>query len=326
MAILFSSRRILTTAGLIVAAALTSTSVYAQEPLIRAKAHYASAAYEDALTALSTVRYTAPSVEATEVAAYRVFCLVALGRADEARVAVESLVRIDPLYAPTEEQASPRVRAFFDEVRQPLLPDIARQTYAKARAAYERKDLSAAASEFSRALALIDDIDEAGDASVGDLRTLAAGFKDLIDIAVAKAEDEAREAAEAEAARLAADAERAAEEAAAAAAAAEAARLEELNRVYTDEDATVVKPDVISRAMPQWVAPTVADTGQEFSGVLEVIVDKDGKVESAVMRETVHPLYDSVLMRATKGWRFKPATRDGAPVRYLYRMGIRVGR
>jgi len=322
----FNRRRWLTTAGLIVAAVLHSTSVFAQEPLTRAKAAYASAAYEDALAALSSVRYTAPSTEATEVAAYKAFCLLALGRTDEARGAVEALVQIDPLYKPTEEQASPRVRAFFDEVRQPLLPEIGRKAYASARAAYDRKDLMAAASEFERALALIDDIDEAGDPSVGDLRTLAAGFKELIDLAVARAEDEAREAAEAEKARLAAEAEKAKEEAAASAAAAEAARLEELNRVYTDEDSAIVKPDVISRNMPPWSAPTGADSGQEFSGVLEVIIGKDGKVESADILESVHPLYDTLLVRSTKGWKFKPATRDGIAVRYLYRMGIRIGR
>jgi TonB family protein len=326
MTMLFISGRRLTTAGLIVAAVLHSTSVYAQEPLTRAKAAYASAAYEDALVALSSVRYTAPSTEATEVAAYKAFCLLALGRTDEARSAVEALVQIDPLYRPTDEQASPRVRTFFHEVRQPLLPEIARQAYANARAAYDRKDLTVASSAFERALTLIDDIDAAGNSSVGDLRTLAAGFKELIDLAVVRAEEEAREAADAEAARLEAVAEKARKEAAATAAAAEAARLEELNRVYTDADAAIVRPDVVSRNMPPWSAPTGADSGQEFSGVLEVVIDKAGKVESAEMRESVHPLYDSLLIRATKGWKFKPATKDGTAVRYLYRMGIRVGR
>ena len=71
----------------------------------------------------------ASGIEATEVAAYQVFCLYALGRSDEAKAAIESIVRVDPLYRPSESQVSPRVRAFFEDVRRPLLPEVVRQSY-----------------------------------------------------------------------------------------------------------------------------------------------------------------------------------------------------
>jgi tetratricopeptide (TPR) repeat protein len=299
---------------MIVCVSLLGGTAHAQEPLVVAKLYYASAAYEDALKALADVSSSASSLEATEAAAYRAFCLLALGRTDEAKAEVESLVRMDPLYRPSDEQASPRVRSFFDDVRRPLLADAVRQTYASARAAFEREDLQAAAGGFDRVLRLLEDIGEAADPSLADMRTLATGFKDLVGTAIAKAEDEVRKVAEAEA------------QAAAEAAAAQAAPPEpEPDRLYTDDDPGVVKPEVVSRNVPQWMPPAAVNTRQGFSGVLEVVIDRDGKVEASLMRETVHPLYDPILLRAAKAWRFKPATKDGAPVKYVYRLGIRIG-
>ena len=57
------------------------------------------------------------TAEMTEVVAYRAYCLLALGRMDEARALVESLVLIDPFFRPPVDQVSPRVRTFFDDVR-----------------------------------------------------------------------------------------------------------------------------------------------------------------------------------------------------------------
>ena len=125
----------------------------AQESLARAKAFYAAAAYEDALAALSSVAPSAPSLVVTEAAAYKVFCLLALGRTDDARRAVEAVVRLDPRYRPSEAEASPRVIAFFDETRRSMLADVARQTYASARDAYKREDMRLASQQFRQAIA-----------------------------------------------------------------------------------------------------------------------------------------------------------------------------
>jgi tetratricopeptide (TPR) repeat protein len=90
----------------------------AQDPLARAKDFYAAAAYEDALQVLTELGARKP---AADVSAYRVYCLLALGRNDEAKATIEGLVRIDPTFHPSEADASPRVRAFFEQVRRPLL-------------------------------------------------------------------------------------------------------------------------------------------------------------------------------------------------------------
>jgi tetratricopeptide (TPR) repeat protein len=158
-----------------------------QETLARAKEFYASASYEEALTVLEKLAGEAPLSPNTEVASYRVFCLVALGRNDEARSAIEGIVRIDPLYHPKDTEASPRVRTLFTNVRRPLLVDVVRQFYTKARDAYDRKEMATALAEFDRVITLLDEIGTSDDPSSADLRTIAAGFRDLSRAAVTPA-------------------------------------------------------------------------------------------------------------------------------------------
>ncbi len=285
---------------------VAGTIAHAQEPLAVAKIYYASAAYEDALSALRAVPATAEPVEVTEATAYRAFCLFALGRSEEARAAVESLVRLDPSYRPTDAQASPRVRAFFDDVRRPVLGTLARETYAAARESLKREEPAVAADGFDRVLGLLAEIGDSADPDIADLRALTEGFRDLARLATEEA------AAEAEAAKA-----RAAET--------PVAPEPDPEHIYTDEDPGVVKPDVVSRAMPPWQFPAGVDARRAYSGVLEVIIERDGRVETAAMRDSVHPLYDPILLRAARSWRFAPATRDGVPVRYRYLLGVRIG-
>ena len=51
-------------------------------------------------------------------------------------------------------------------------------------------------------------------------------------------------------------------------------------------------------------------------GVIEVVIDESGFVETAVMRVPVSPAYDSLALTAAKTWRYRPASVDGAPVKY----------
>ena len=136
----------------------SGATLEAQDSLTRAKAFYASAAYEDALQVLGGLGGNISANEATEAAAYQVFCLVALGRADEARHASEAIVRSNPLYRPSADQVSPRIRTFFEDVRRPLLPDVTKASYAKAKDAFDRKDMAAAKADFDRVIALTDEL------------------------------------------------------------------------------------------------------------------------------------------------------------------------
>src|SRR6185503_15262679 len=146
--------------------------------LDRAKELYRSAAYDEALGVLDTIRAAAPSPEALEISEYRVFCLVALDRKDEARNAIATLISSDPFYELSEAQASPRVRAVFKEVRKSLLPSLVQNAYAAAKVAFDRKDPQSAAG-FERVLTLLRDPDLSSNTDLGDLTVVAAAFRDL---------------------------------------------------------------------------------------------------------------------------------------------------
>jgi len=153
----------------------------ASEELTRAKGLYQSAAYDDALTVLNGISDPA---EAVEVHQYRVLCLIALDRRDEAKQAMATLVGVAPLYHLPEEETSPRVRAMFADVRKATLPALVQRAYADAKAAFDRKDADAAA-RFDRVLELLKDPDVAAEPSLADLSTIATGFRDLSKAAAA---------------------------------------------------------------------------------------------------------------------------------------------
>src|SRR5262249_12230028 len=95
--------------------------------------------------------------------------------------AVEAVVKIDPVYHPSMSEISPRVRGFYEDTRKPLLADIIKDRYARAKEAFERKEMAVAADGFDLVIALIDEVPAAGSP---DMRTLSPGFRDLAKAAV----------------------------------------------------------------------------------------------------------------------------------------------
>ena len=146
---------------------LPATAAADQDPLAGAKNLYLSAAYDEALAAFDRLQHDSPNGEAGEAAQYRVFCLIALQRGDEARRAIEAIVNADPFYRPSDTQTSPRIRTVYQDVRRALLPAVVQRSYADARAAFDKKDPKAAA-QFDRLLALLDDPDMKGTAAGGE--------------------------------------------------------------------------------------------------------------------------------------------------------------
>jgi TonB family protein len=51
-------------------------------------------------------------------------------------------------------------------------------------------------------------------------------------------------------------------------------------------------------------------------GVLEIVINERGLVESASMRTSISSAYDKLALAATTAWRYKPATIDGEPVKF----------
>jgi TonB family protein len=288
--------------------------VAGQDSLARAKELYNLASYDEALLVLNRLQPTASVTESTEISGYQVFCLLALGRKDEAKRAIAALVRADPLYRPSEATTSPRTRAAFDDVRRGLLPSIVQEMYDKAKAAYDAKDPQNAVTEFDRVLALLDEPELAEVSNMADLRRLAAGFRDLSKAAAASAPP-APVAAIAKAPDLPAPAPPP-----------EAAGPASVEPpTYNPSDAGVIPPVAVSRPTPSWQPRNEIEKRGEFRGVLLILVDEMGNVISAVLSKSVHPTYDKALVAMARTWKFRPATKNGVPVRCRTTIEIRLG-
>jgi hypothetical protein len=257
---------------------LAATPIIASEDLTRARDLYRAAAYEDALKVLNGM--TVEPTEGEEVSLYRVLCLIALDRLDDAKQAMGALVETSPLYRLPENETSPRVRAMFGEVRKSVLPRVAQRAYADARAAFDRKD-AGATERFDRVLVLLRDPDLAADPALADLATVVVGFRDLSKASTSPPVAGAAPPAPARPAPASA--------------------------------AVVVPPVAISQAFPTFQLREA----REWDGEVEVIIDPAGKVVSARMTKSIHPQYDVVLLRAAKGWTYRPATKDGVPTQML---------
>lgn len=276
-----------------------------QDQLARAKDFYAAAAYEEALQVLGQLPARG---QATEVDAYRVYCLLALGRSQEATTAIESIVRTDPLYRPTEADASPRVRTFFDKVRRPLLPDQVRQLYAKGKDAFYKKDMATASLAFDRVVLLLDDMGAADNEELADLRTLAGGFRELSKVAPPPPPPSPTVVSASPstiASRVPATPTPAA-------------------RIYGPQDQDVTRPVVLARVVPRWRPINATEERLQLQGMIEVVVSETGTVQSVAITRSVHPRYDPLLAQAARDWTFRPAMRNGVPVKYRYPSEIRL--
>ena len=71
--------------------------------------------------------------------------------------------------------------------------------------------------------------------------------------------------------------------------------------------------------------PTSIQNHTRDRGLLEVVIDEQGRVIGLTMRTSVHPLYDTQLMTAAREWRYQPATVGGVPVKFRKLIQIRTG-
>jgi len=269
---------------------------------------YASARYDEALAVLNDVRPAdgaAAPVDRKSIEQYRSLCLLALGRGSEAESAIAAVVTADPTYLPGESDASPRVRSAFSDVRRRLLPEIATSRYTQAKADFDRKNYPVAAEKFRQVITLIEDPDMGG--KLPDLRTLATGFMDLAVAAMAPPPEPPKP-----------------QPAAPAAAPAPAAPQAEPNRIYTMLDKDVTPAVVIRQDMPR-LMPNVKQAAKD-TGIVEVVIDEQGRVTFVAIRQPVHPVFDADLMTAAREWRYQPATLAGKPVKYRKMIQINISR
>ena len=286
-----------------------STGPTAGDSLTAAKELYASAAYDDALAMLTRLSSSAPSEEELQIEEYQSLCLYALGRTPDAENAAQRLIERAPLFELQGDDVSPRVLVMFTEVRKRLLPHIAKERYAAAKVELDAHQYPAAQSHLAEVRKIVDEADRLGvsDASLNDLGTLADGFRELAGAAIAKA---ASAAAPAPAA-----ATTPAPAAATAPAPLGAPTQQPARTIYDVKDADVSPPIAIAQVIPPVPSELIFGL-RDQTGVLALAIAADGHVETATMVQPFRSPYDQIVLSAAKNWRYKPAMKDGAPVRY----------
>lgn len=96
-------------------------------------------------------------------------------------------------------------------------------------------------------------------------------------------------------------------------------RAAEAELVYTGADAGIVAPRPLSRQFP------LASPGgirADRIGVLEVVVGKEGDVEFVKLHTPLNRYHERMVVSAAKAWLYRPARKDGKPVRY--RLNVRI--
>jgi TonB family protein len=276
---------------------LLAEPLHAQDSLAAARELYASAQYDEALEVLEKLSTGASSnAERQSIDLYRTLCLFAVGRRDDADRAIEAMIARDPLYR-LGDDLSPRTRSAFSDAKRRVLPVIVQQQYAEAKGAFERKEYEAAAAAFKRVIDALNDADigpAANQPPLSDLRTLAAGFHDLSVKSIPPPPPPAP---------------------------APAPPVNVPPRIYTAEDSGVRPPFTIAQELPRFLGP-VPLSG--FRGIVEVLINEKGSVESAAMVVSVTSSYDKSVLTAASQWLFQPAMVNGAPVKFRKRIQITV--
>jgi TonB family protein len=281
---------------------LSGPRLQAQDSLEAARQLYASAEYTSALTMLNTLStINSPREERRAIALYRTLCLLAVGRGQEADRAIESMVSADPLYRPDADDIPPRMRTAIAEARKRMLPAILQEKYKESKAAFDRQDFLLAASGFKEMLDGLADPDitvAASQSPLADLKTLAVGFHELSSKALLPVP--------------------AAVPAAAEVVLPPGPPVVLPPKIYSSEDRNVIPPRTIRQQIPAFPGKvTLAKTG-----VLELVIDDAGSVESATMLVSVNAQYDRMATAAAKTWQYQPATVDGSPVKFMKRIQV----
>jgi tetratricopeptide (TPR) repeat protein len=300
----------------LMAIAAAAMAIAAQNPLDAARDLYASAAYEEALSALSRLSEGgagSPDI-AKEVDEYRAFCLYALGRTDEAESLAEAIIRREPLSDLSAADASPRLEAMFASVRKRVLPGLIRDQYRAVRGLLDDKQYAAAEPRLAEVRRLLTTAETIGawDDGLADLRVLVDGF-----LALSRAHTVNGTPASGSSAQAAATLPPASSgppEATPAFANSAASE----PRLYSADDADVTPPTAISQPTPSVpVALRTLLRTQPRPMILFLTIDEAGSVQKAEVRASINTSYDELLVRAAATWRYAPATRNGVPVRYL---------
>jgi hypothetical protein len=332
----------------LVAVVLATTSVTAGQvidTLVKAKALYAEASYDEALVALK-------GNDGAEAYQYRALCFLALGKTQDAERAIESLINVAPTFAVSDADLPPRLVTLFAQTRKRVMPGVVKRLFTEARADFQARNMTTARDKFEKVLTLTKDPAMADSADAVDLQLLVASYIDIVKNSApapvpaanpvrtgtltapsvtppAAASTSAVNTSvvattspvtapavtpsPASGASALAQAQPKAAEAARAAAAA----------TPPPNAASVGEPSVATRVLVPAVTvrqnfpayePLPGQPFKPMSGAVRINIGADGKVKSAVMEVSIDPRYDIRVVNAAKSWQYKPATLGGQPI------------
>jgi protein TonB len=196
---------------------------------------------------------------------------------------VERLVSDNPMFIPPDVETTPRLRAIFAAARSKLVPGLAKRSYAEAKVAFESRNHEEAQAGFKRTVDLIDTLSENERAPLSDLRLLAGEFLKLsVPLPAPAGPSEPTKPL--------------------------------LDNAPTRTAGAFIGPIPMREQLPAWVPPDGPARRTEYSGLLRVEIDADGRVTSATIVKASHPAYDAAAVTAARQWVYRPATRGGQPV------------
>jgi TonB family protein len=67
---------------------------------------------------------------------------------------------------------------------------------------------------------------------------------------------------------------------------------------------------------------SLAGTKGQYRGTIEVEINEAGNVVGARIIQSVHVLYDPLLLVAARDWKYEPARIDGRPMAVRKRVGV----
>lgn len=332
----------------IVLASTSITSGQVVDTLVKAKALYAEASYDEALVVLR-------SSDGAEAYQYRALCFLALGKTQDAERALESLINVAPTYVVSDADLPPRLVNMFAQTRRRVMPSVVKRLFTEARADFQGKNLIAARDKFEKVLTLTHDPAMADSAEAVDLQLLVASYIDIVknSLAPVPASSPVRTATAnapvmpspsapapavvrpAPAATVPAVTTPPAATPAAASAisagattstASAASALATSGSTATASTASAVPaaatPPAVRELVPaitiqQSLPAFQTSPGQQLrpmTGAVRVTIGSDGKVKAAAMEVSIEPRYDARVLAAAKSWTYKPATFGGEPI------------
>ncbi len=305
--------------AVLLAALCLAAPLRGQDGLSAAQALYAEARYDDALKAFDALKAAGSETPRAVLAIEqgRAYCLLALDRGADAQQAIETILRLDPFFRPSEDDTPPKIRSAFRDVRRRALAGVLQQVYERAKLAFERKTYEDAIAGFSQVRALLDDPDLVLDAGPrADMRLVAGAFEDLARAASAPPAPSAPAAAVG-----AVSSDRPATPPVTAAPGTPsdpppaAVRGGALSGPLYDASSKDVTAPVVVR-MDVRIPEQLRRAGPSGDVVVEVVISAAGTVESTIIRQSPDAMVGALVAQSAMDWRYRPALKAGVPVRY----------